>query len=143
MGNGLPATQNQSKALANNKKVLSEGATYGFSYRVSPSGYWARSTRPVGSRTRPFKNNHFGGYTFGATGMLWKDNLFAHNDVYGLDPHDDSNNALVIEGNHFLSTTTSTASSCPSAVSTTRFATTCPSATTCTGSCSTRTRRTT
>lgn len=98
MGNGLPATQTK-QALANNE-VLSEGATYGFSYRVSPSDLGTQYTTGWVENST-FENNHFGGYTFGATGMLWKDNLFAHNDVYGLDPHDDSNNALVI-GNRFL-----------------------------------------
>ena len=98
MGNGLPATQTK-KALENNE-VLSEGATYGFSYRVSPADLGSQYTTGWVENST-FENNHFGGYTFGATGMLWKDNLFAYNDVYGLDPHDDSNNALVI-GNRFL-----------------------------------------
>jgi len=98
MGNGLPATQTK-KALANNE-VLSEGATYGFSYRVSPNDLGTQYTTGWVENST-FENNHFGGYTFGATGMLWKDNLFTNNDVYGLDPHDDSNNALVI-GNRFL-----------------------------------------
>jgi parallel beta-helix repeat protein len=98
LGNGLPATQTK-KALENNE-VLSEGATYGFSYRVSPADLGTQYTTGWVENST-FENNHFGGYTFGATGMLWKDNLFAHNDVYGLDPHDDSNNALVI-GNRFL-----------------------------------------
>jgi len=98
MGNGLPATQ--TKAALENNEVLSEGATYGFSYRVSPSDLGTQYTTGWVENST-FENNHFGGYTFGATGMLWKDNLFAYNDVYGLDPHDDSNNALVI-GNRFL-----------------------------------------
>jgi len=98
MGNGLPATQTK-QALENNE-VLSEGATYGFSYRVSPRDLGTQYTTGWVENST-FENNHFGGYTFGASGMLWKDNLFAHNDVYGLDPHDDSNNALVI-GNRFL-----------------------------------------
>ncbi len=98
LGNGLPATQTK-KAVENNE-VLSEGATYGFSYRVSPADLGSQYTTGWVENST-FENNHFGGYTFGATGMLWKDNLFASNDVYGLDPHDDSNNALVI-GNRFL-----------------------------------------
>jgi hypothetical protein len=98
LGNGLPATQTK-KALADNE-VLSEGATYGFSYRVSPSDLGTQYTTGWVENST-FESNHFGGYTFGASGMLWKDNLFIHNDVYGLDPHDDSNNALVI-GNRFL-----------------------------------------
>ncbi|HUP99867.1 MAG TPA: right-handed parallel beta-helix repeat-containing protein [Aeromicrobium sp.] len=98
LGNGLPQTQTK-KALSNNS-VLLEGATYGFSYRVSPRNLGQEyATGWVEDST--FENNHFGGYTFGTNGMLWKDNLFTHNDVYGLDPHDDSNNALVV-GNRFL-----------------------------------------
>jgi parallel beta-helix repeat protein len=98
LGNGLPATQTK-KALADNE-VLSEGATYGFSYRVSPTDLGTQYTTGWVENST-FEHNHFGGYTYGAGGMLWKDNLFTHNDVYGLDPHDDSNNALVI-GNRFL-----------------------------------------
>lgn len=46
-----------------------------------------------------FHHNYFGTYTFGATGMLWRDNEFYENVRYGLDPHDDSNGFLV-EGNY-------------------------------------------
>jgi parallel beta-helix repeat protein len=98
LGNGLPETQ--TKAAVANNSVLSEGATYGFSYRVSPRNLGQEYTTGWVENST-FENNHFGAYTFGANGMLWKDNLFAHNDVYGLDPHDDSNNALVV-GNRFL-----------------------------------------
>lgn len=98
LGNGLPAVVSK-KALADNE-VLTEGATYGFSYRVSPRNLGQEYTTGWVENST-FENNHFGAYTFGANGMMWKDNLFAHNDVYGLDPHDDSNNAL-IEGNRFL-----------------------------------------
>jgi hypothetical protein len=98
LGNGLPTVMTKT-ALAKNS-VLTEGATYGFSYRVSPRNLGQEyATGWVENST--FENNHFGGYTYGANGMLWKDNLFTHNDVYGLDPHDDSNNALIV-GNRFL-----------------------------------------
>lgn len=98
LGNGLPETQTK-KALASNS-VLLEGATYGFSYRVSPKDL-GREYATGWVEDSTFENNHFGAYTFGTNGMLWKDSLFAYNDVYGLDPHDDSNNALVV-GNRFL-----------------------------------------
>ncbi|MBD3238259.1 MAG: glycosyltransferase [Candidatus Moranbacteria bacterium] len=44
-------------------------------------------------------DNYFGFYTYGATGMLIKNNHFYNNIEYGIDPHDDSNN-LLIEDNH-------------------------------------------
>lgn len=42
-----------------------------------------------------FHDNYFGAYTYGATGMTWKENEFYNNVRYGLDPHDDSNGFLV------------------------------------------------
>lgn len=98
LGNGLPETQ--TKAAIENNEVLSEGATYGYSYRVSTTDL-GREYTTGWVENSTFENNHFGAYTFGASGMVWKDSLFQRNDVYGLDPHDDSNNALVI-GNRFL-----------------------------------------
>ena len=98
LGNGLPATQTR-KALANNE-VLSEGATYGFSHpRVAErSGQLQQHDGWVEGST--FEHNHFGAYSFGASGIMWKDNIFPKNEVYGLDPHDDSNNAMIV-GNLF------------------------------------------
>lgn len=80
--------------------VEEEGGTYGFSYRISSdalgvevaTGWVERST---------FDRLHFGAYTYGTSGMMWKDNLFTQNESYGLDPHDDSNNAMIV-GNRFL-----------------------------------------
>jgi hyaluronan synthase len=48
-----------------------------------------------------FHHNYFGAYTFGATGMLWKNNEFFDNIRYGLDPHDDSNGFLVEENKFY------------------------------------------
>lgn len=80
--------------------IMNDGGTYGISWRIPDNSLgrelvtgWVESSR--------FTKNHFGGYTFGASGMTWRDNRFTENDVYGLDPHDDSNSAL-IEGNAFL-----------------------------------------
>lgn len=42
-----------------------------------------------------FHNNFFGAYTYGATGITWRNNEFDHNTRYGLDPHDDSDGFLV------------------------------------------------
>jgi hypothetical protein len=97
LGNGLKETLSPKARLST---AQGEGGTYGFSYRISKgklgveiaTGWVANST---------FEHNHFGAYSFGASGIMWKDNLFTHNEIYGLDPHDDSNNAL-IEGNRFL-----------------------------------------
>ena len=45
-----------------------------------------------------FHNNYYAIYTFGATGMQIARSIFVKNDVYGIDPHDDSTN-LRIENN--------------------------------------------
>jgi parallel beta-helix repeat protein len=42
-----------------------------------------------------FHHNYFGLYTFGATGMVFRNNEMYENVQYGLDPHDDSNNFIV------------------------------------------------
>lgn len=41
-------------------------------------------------------HNWFGAYTFEAEGMLFRDSTFAHNAAYGFDPHDLSNDFLVV-----------------------------------------------
>ena len=40
-------------------------------------------------------HNYFGLYTFGSTGMIFRNNEIYENVQYGFDPHDDSNNFLV------------------------------------------------
>lgn len=79
--------------------AVSEGGMYGVSWRIS-KGTLGQQITTGWVENNTFDNNHFGAYTFGASGMLWRGNLFADNDIYGLDPHDDSNNALV-ENNVF------------------------------------------
>lgn len=97
LGNGL-AIHLTKKAAA--MDVEAEGGTYGFSYRISSDKLGAEITTGwVEGST--FDRLHFGAYSYGASGMMWKDNLFTQNEVYGLDPHDDSNNAMVV-GNRFL-----------------------------------------
>jgi parallel beta-helix repeat protein len=49
-----------------------------------------------------FVANYFGAYTFEAVAMRWAGNLFADNDLYGFDPHDDSN-GFVVTNNEALS----------------------------------------
>jgi parallel beta-helix repeat protein len=96
LGNGL--TENLS-ASAKISTAQGEGGTYGLSYRIDKGRLGSQITTGWVENST-FTRNHFGAYTFGASGMVWKDNRFTDNEVYGLDPHDDSNNALV-EGNLF------------------------------------------
>lgn len=83
----------------NRAQPLKEGGMYGVSWRISDDLLGVEIATGWVERSR-FTKNHFGAYTYGASGMMWRNNYFAHNDVYGLDPHDDSNNALV-ENNVF------------------------------------------
>ena len=93
LGNGLLGGRQQ-------RPILRDGGTYGTSWRISDDTLGQEiATGWVEGNT--FRYNHFGGYTFGASGMMWRNNLFTRNEVYGLDPHDDSNNAT-IEGNRFI-----------------------------------------
>lgn len=43
-------------------------------------------------------HNYYGVYTWGADGMVWRNNEFDNNVLYGLDPHDNSDD-LIIEDN--------------------------------------------
>ena len=96
LGNGLKETLS---AKAKVSTAQQEGGTYGFSYRISKGKLGTEiSTGWVEGST--FEHNHFGAYSFGASGIMWKDNIFRKNEVYGLDPHDDSNNAMIV-GNVF------------------------------------------
>jgi len=91
LGNDLPDEQ---KALERTNQAQKEGGTYGVSWRISDDLLGVEIATGWVERSR-FVRNHFGAYTYGASGMMWRNNYFAYNDVYGLDPHDDSNNALV------------------------------------------------
>jgi parallel beta-helix repeat protein len=71
-----------------------DGATYGASWRISAGSLGANIATGWVEKSR-FEHNYFGAYTFGASGITWKNSRFDHNTIYGLDPHDDSNNALV------------------------------------------------
>lgn len=72
---------------------------YGVSWKMSKASYGKLILTGEVTNSK-FHDNFFGAYTFGATGMTWKDNEFYGNVRYGLDPHDDSNGFLV-EGNVF------------------------------------------
>ena len=97
LGNGLKETLSPKARVST---AQNEGGTYGFSYRIS-KGKLGIEIATGWVENSIFEYNHFGAYSFGASGIMWKDNVFAKNEVYGLDPHDDSNNALVV-GNRFL-----------------------------------------
>jgi parallel beta-helix repeat protein len=55
------------------------------------------------SRSR-FERNFFGAYTFECDSMRWTDNIFANNDIYGFDPHDNSDYFLVTGNQAFGNT---------------------------------------
>ncbi len=71
------------------------GGNYGASWRNADN---ALDTYLITGEVRNsiFHHNYYGAYTFGAVGMNWLNNTFYENVVYGLDPHDDSNYALII-----------------------------------------------
>jgi parallel beta-helix repeat protein len=88
---------NAQKATAN--VIQREGGIYGVSWRISDDMLGVEIATGWVERSS-FVRNHYGAYTFGASGMMWRNSYFAYNDIYGLDPHDDSNNAM-IEDNLF------------------------------------------
>ncbi len=53
----------------------------------------------IGHQNNSIHHNYFGIYTYGHFGGVWTDNEVAHNVVYGIDPHDDSD-SLIIENNY-------------------------------------------
>lgn len=95
LGNGLMKYADETQ-----KPILQkEGGTYGISWRIPDDAYGSRITTGW-VEGNLFYRNHFGSYSYGASGIAWLNNHYLENDVYGLDPHDDSNNALV-ENNVF------------------------------------------
>ncbi len=95
LGNGLDNVGPSSPLYT----IQRDGGVYGVSWRIAGNklGEYI-ATGWVEDST--FTHNYFGSYSFGVSGMLWKGDTFAYNDIYGLDLHDDSNNAL-IEDNVF------------------------------------------
>jgi parallel beta-helix repeat protein len=79
--------------------IIKDGGVYGVSWRI-PNDTYGKDIATGWVENSSFHDNYIGAYTFGASGMMWRGNHFYHNDKYGLDPHDDSNNAL-IENNLF------------------------------------------
>lgn len=90
LGNGLTKVANEAEKPA----IQRDGGTYGISWRI-PDDKLGTDITTGWIEGTTFYRNHFGSYTYGASGMMWRNNHFLENDVYGLDPHDDSNNALV------------------------------------------------
>ncbi len=97
LGNALGEVASDTVTAVN--PFVQEGGVYGVSWRIS-SGTLGTQTVTGWVEDSRFERNHFGAYTFGSSGMSWIDNRFTANDVYGLDPHDDSNGSL-IAGNTF------------------------------------------
>ena len=73
------------------------GTSSGAAWRSSEHSDAAAGVRAVGDvAASTFHNNWFGSYTYEAEGMRWIDNTFANNEAYGFDPHDLSNNFVVV-----------------------------------------------
>lgn len=74
------------------------GGSYGLSWRISNAEQFGAQLTTGYVENSRIHHNYFGIYTFGATGMVIRNNKVYENVQYGIDPHDDSNNFLV-EGN--------------------------------------------
>lgn len=98
---GMTKSQAAVAAIRAKEPFLSQGADYGVSWRTAENtageeivtGWVEGST---------FEHNYIGAYSWGASGMMFKNNLFTKSLVYGLDPHNGSDNAT-IEYNRFIS----------------------------------------
>ncbi len=67
---------------------------YGVSWRADDTSGVHLLTGEV--RGSSFHHNYYGTYTFGAVGMNWLNNELYRNVIYGLDPYNDSNYALIV-----------------------------------------------
>jgi parallel beta-helix repeat protein len=97
LGNSLK--EQLTNEAAKTSTIQNEGGVYGVSWRIADDQLGIQIATGWVEKSR-FTYNHFGAFTYGSSGMMWRNNNFSHNEVYGLDPHDDSNNAL-IEDNVF------------------------------------------
>jgi parallel beta-helix repeat protein len=77
----------------------------GFGTGSSSGIAWRGADHPAGTPRLPatgdvfdsvLHHNWFGTYTFEADSMRWQGNTFEDNDAYGFDPHDVSNNFVVV-----------------------------------------------
>lgn len=76
------------------------GGIYGLSWKI-PNGTFGRVLLTGVVIGNSIHDNYFGIYTFGATGMVIRDNDVFDNIQYGIDPHDDSNNLLIENNNTY------------------------------------------
>jgi parallel beta-helix repeat protein len=102
-------TPRESRMLINNSELDHLGyyaaESYGVAYKTRGCDH---TNLPVcakagvyGSETGShFHDNFMGTYTWGAKGLVFTNNEYDHNVMYGLDPHDVSIN-LTIDHNHF------------------------------------------
>lgn len=81
------------------------GGSYGLSWKIT-NGTIKNNLLTGSVINSSIHHNYFGIYTFGATGVVIKNNEVFENIQYGIDPHDDSNNLLIVDnrvhdnGNH-------------------------------------------
>jgi parallel beta-helix repeat protein len=76
-----------------------KGGVYGVSWRIVDQEAFGQELTTGYVENSRFHHNYFGIYTFGATGMVFRNNEMYENIQYGFDPHDDSNN-FIIEHNY-------------------------------------------
>jgi parallel beta-helix repeat protein len=94
LGNGADLQFQSNQTNSPFTKLEEDGATYGASWRISAGSLGANIATGWVENSR-FEHNYFGAYSFGTSGITWMSSRFDHNTIYGLDPHDDSNNALI------------------------------------------------
>ena len=81
-----------------------DGESYGVSWRDTndPANPSLLRTRVTGQVSNSFfHHNYYGIYTFQASNMVFRNNIFAHNIRYGFDPHDYSHHFLVEDNEAF------------------------------------------
>ncbi len=93
-------------SLATEQRIdRSPGGNYGLSWKI-PNGTFGQNVLTGVVTGNRIHHNYFGLYTYGASGMVIRDNEVYANLQYGIDPHDDSNNLLIEQnlvhhnGNH-------------------------------------------
>lgn len=74
------------------------GGSYGLSWKIT-NGTIGENLLTGSVINSLVHDNYFGLYTFGATGIIIKNNEVFKNVQYGIDPHDDSNNFLIVGNN--------------------------------------------
>jgi parallel beta-helix repeat protein len=83
--------------------------SYGVAYKARGCGHDTDAARDVcarlnvygSQRNSTFEYNTMGTYTWGAEGMTFDRNVYANNVIYGLDPHDNSDNLTITNNEMF------------------------------------------